>query len=334
MNISDIQKLADKTPIDRVEAVVKKVYPPKQATPAQAKAGIKVQTLLLSDGTGEINARIIKEVKHIGRDAEGETYVFMAAKADNGQPDGIASNAYTKEGKTTVSIDMNGHVQIWKVLPHTKGEPEQEPDIVQPVREPDPDMDTTRTEPAKEQGSLAWLENYMAFYRAGYDVVARHMAGTGISPDGAKEILTSKLIGDSGKGKLDGHIAAFLKSPEAQPEPDWQTVTTKDGRVIGEMDKDTLADFAATVLPHLASKDARVKTICDATLCAIAHSELTYAEIYDRWDVKLAEKYDTNAIANAYQKIEASMGGEQEATCVKIMQNPTVYVKLIEGRTT
>ena len=101
MNITDIKKLKDKSPVPDVRGTVEKQYPPKEPTENDIKFGQHNQSLLINDGEGEkLMVTLTKKQLHILDDVEGHEIVLTAGTNDKGESRGLLLNTWLGQ-KTT-----------------------------------------------------------------------------------------------------------------------------------------------------------------------------------------------------------------------------------------
>ena len=95
MNITDIKKLKDKSPVPDVRGTVEKQYPPKEPTENDIKFGQHTQSLLINDGEGEkLMVTLTKKQLHILDDVEGREIVLTAGTNDKGESRGLLLNTW------------------------------------------------------------------------------------------------------------------------------------------------------------------------------------------------------------------------------------------------
>lgn len=113
MNYDQIKQQPDKATIKAISGRCVKVFPPKEPTPAQAKAGIYPQSILLQDDDGnDLLLQLTQQAQHLASADVGKLYQFQSMPNQRGASDGLSVNRYTgKDGveRVSIKVDRNAH---------------------------------------------------------------------------------------------------------------------------------------------------------------------------------------------------------------------------------
>ena len=113
MTYEQIKQQPDRSIIPVISGRVVKVYPPKVPTPAQLKAGIHPQTIVIQNDEGDnMTLQFTLQSQHLDSGATGGLYHFQSMSNQRGELDGLSVNKYTgKDGveKVSLKVDKRAH---------------------------------------------------------------------------------------------------------------------------------------------------------------------------------------------------------------------------------
>ena len=117
MTYDQIKQQPDKTIISAISGRCVKVFPPKEPTPAQAKAGIHPQAIVLQDEDGnELLLQLSQTSQHFASEDAGKMFHFQAMPNQRGASDGLSVNRWTNQnGEEKVSIRVDRHAHFYEI---------------------------------------------------------------------------------------------------------------------------------------------------------------------------------------------------------------------------
>lgn len=118
--------------------------------------------------------------------------------------------------------------------------------------------------------------------------------------------------------------------PSDEPIP-WDEVTDSEGKVISEMNRDELTALCIKLIPFSESDHPVIKPGYTAMENSRQMMELSYADIYDVYEVSLNQSHDLQAISDAYHKIEGTPKLEAEVVCQRILSDQTIFVEMVQN---
>ena len=117
MTYDQIKQQPDKTIINAISGRCVKVFPPKEPTPAQAKAGIHPQSIVLQDDDGnELLFQLSQAPQHFASEDAGKMFHFQSMPNQRGASDGLSVNRWTNQnGEEKVSIRVDRHAHFYEI---------------------------------------------------------------------------------------------------------------------------------------------------------------------------------------------------------------------------
>ena len=208
--IPEIEAMENKAVIDSFEGHIKKVFSPQEPTDPQKEAGIHKQGIIIRTAAGEMIVGLMKKHFHMDSSMEGQKFRFESTKDDSGKLGGLDVGKWKKNGESKFAVNVWGNAVMYAVDAPANHD--------QSAKKEQQEAQPKGTESGNPD-SMDWARNYFSFYRAAFDIAADKMNGSKISPDGVKEILTSKMIRMERGGDLDAQILAWLKGKKSTIMP-------------------------------------------------------------------------------------------------------------------
>ena len=117
MTYDQIKQQPDKTIINAISGRCVKVFPPKEPTPAQAKAGIHPQAIVIQDEDGnELLLQLSQQSQHFASEDAGKMFHFQSMPNQRGASDGLSVNRWTNQnGEEKVSIRVDRHAHFYEI---------------------------------------------------------------------------------------------------------------------------------------------------------------------------------------------------------------------------
>ena len=199
--IPEIEAMENKAVIDSFEGHIKKVFSPQEPTDPQKEAGIHKQGIIIRTAAGEMIVGLMKKHFHMDSSMEGQKFRFESTKDDSGKLGGLDVGKWKKNGESKFAVNVWGNAVMYAVDAPANHDQSAKKEQQEAQPKGNGNADT-----------LDWARNYFSFYRTIFDIAAGKMEGSGVSPDGVKEILTGKLIPLERGGDLDGKVLAWLKA--------------------------------------------------------------------------------------------------------------------------
>lgn len=117
MTYDQIKQQPDKAIIKVISGRCVKVFPPKEPTPGQQKAGIHPQSIILQDEDGnDLLLQLTQQSQHFASDDMGKMFHFQSMPNQRGASDGLSVNRYVgKDGEERVSIKVDRHAHFYEI---------------------------------------------------------------------------------------------------------------------------------------------------------------------------------------------------------------------------
>ena len=124
MTYEQIKEQPDRSIVPIIAGRVVKVYPPKEPTPAQLKAGIYPQTIVIQNDEGDnMTMQFTLQSQHLDSGSTGGLFHFQSMPNQRGELDGISVNKYTgKDGVEKVSLKVDKRAHFYEIEESAAGQ--------------------------------------------------------------------------------------------------------------------------------------------------------------------------------------------------------------------
>lgn len=142
MTYDQIKQQPDKTIINAISGRCVKVFPPKEPTPAQAKAGIHPQAIVIQDEDGnELLIQLSQASQHFTSEDAGKMFHFQAMPNQRGASDGLSVNRWMNaNGEEKVSIRVDRHAHFYEIQEEAPIQMKTADQILPPVEKFEPSV--------------------------------------------------------------------------------------------------------------------------------------------------------------------------------------------------
>lgn len=118
--------------------------------------------------------------------------------------------------------------------------------------------------------------------------------------------------------------------PSDEPTP-WNEVTDSEGAVISAMPRHNLIDLCIKLIPFSESEHPVIKPGYTAMENSRQTMELSYADIYDVYEVGLNQDHELHAISEAYKLLDTQYQGLTEDVCEAILSDQVTFLQMVEN---
>lgn len=365
LNIAEIKTMGNRAVVESFGARVITVYKPTDPSPAQAEKSIHKQGVVVGIGEEKLSLTLNVPSLHMDNSFEGKMMSFSCTTNDKGQPVGMVINRWKKGDQDRVGVDVWGTATFHELTTEDKlPAPQQIP----AGNMPEDPKDGIHNYMGFYNYVYGIVAEKMELTECGAtdlkDITTHYMIGLqqrGALKDSiygwfAHNLESDELKVMDLKMKNEDHgmdaagrigeedfkaedramVDRIPENTDSTPDPSdeatpWQEVKDSEGNIISQMGKDALIELCIKLIPFSGSEHPVIMAGFEAAMRSRAAMELSFADIYDVYEIMLNQNHDLEAIATAYGNVEGNPKLEVEEVCKRILSDQKTFVEIVRN---